>query len=78
MDLTTCSAWALAGSAGGVAAGFCMGTGRGAGNRRGTRRGGGGRTMRAWPGRVRHGTRRAGDRRPPDAGGERGPEAPRS
>ncbi|MFB9382265.1 hypothetical protein ACFFTK_03900 [Pseudonocardia petroleophila] len=49
MDLTTCSACVVAGSAGGAVLGF--GVGRRRRGRRCARRSRSGRTMRVWPGR---------------------------
>ncbi|TQM42959.1 hypothetical protein [Pseudonocardia cypriaca] len=61
MDLTTCSVWAVAGSAGGAIGGYCVGrrrgrppaAGRHAGMRR-RRRARGGPAMRSWPGGAGH------------------------
>jgi hypothetical protein len=64
MDLTTCSACALAGSVGGAVTGYGVGRRRGRGSRRrASGRGSTGRTMRAWPGRQRR------DNPPPAHGG---------
>ncbi len=63
MDLTTCSVYVMAGSAGGAVTGFCLGRRRRA--RRAVRPSRRRTTMRDWPGRVRR--QWDGD----------GPEAPR-